>query len=76
MKQFLPIVFEMFLWAICFPLIVLGLPCAPHLTFATMRGFIAGIALLALALVLGHPQSRDLNTWLILIAIGLGATTT
>lgn len=65
----------MFLWAICFPLIVLGLPDAPHLTFATMRGFLAGIILLAPALVLGRPQPRDLNTWLILTAIGLGATT-
>jgi hypothetical protein len=27
-------------------------------------------------LILGRPQSRDLNTWLILTAIGLGATTT
>lgn len=66
----------MFLWAICFPLIVWGLPYAPHLTYASMRGFLAGIALLALAQVLGRPQSRDLNIWLILIAIGLGATTT
>jgi drug/metabolite transporter (DMT)-like permease len=41
-----------------------------------MRGFLAGIALLALALILGRPQPRDLNTWLILTAIGLGATTT
>ena len=76
MKQFLPIVFVMFLWAVCFPLIVWGLPYAPHLTFATMRGFLAGIALLPLALILGRPQPRDLKTWLILIAIGLGATTT
>jgi drug/metabolite transporter (DMT)-like permease len=75
MKQVLSLVMVMFLWAICFPLIVLGLPYAPHLTFATMRGFIAGIALLALALILGRPQPRDLNTWLILAAIGLGATT-
>lgn len=65
----------MFLWAICFPLIVLGLEYAPHLTFAAMRGFLAGISLLIPALIMRRPQPRDLRTWMMLAAIGLGATT-
>jgi len=65
----------MFLWAICFPLIVWGLPYAPHLTFAAMRGFLAGSVLLIPALIMRRPQPRELKTWLILVAIGLGATT-
>jgi drug/metabolite transporter (DMT)-like permease len=75
MKQILPIVIVMFLWAICFPLIVWGLPYAPHLTFAAMRGFLAGSVLLIPALIMRRPQPRDIKTWLILVAIGLGATT-
>lgn len=75
MKQILPIITVMFLWAICFPLIVWGLPYAPHLTFAAMRGFLAGLVLLIPALIMRRPQPRDIKTWLILVAIGLGATT-
>ncbi len=75
MKTIITTVMVMFLWAICFPLIVLGLPYAPHLTFAALRGFVAGIALLLVALLLHRPQPRDLGTWLMLGGIGLGATT-
>jgi len=75
MLKILPIVAVMFLWAICFPLIVLGLDYAPHLTFAAMRGFLAGIVLLVPALIMRRPQPRDSKTWLMLTAIGLGATT-
>lgn len=69
------IITVMFLWAICFPLIVLGLPHAPHLTFAAMRAFLAGIALLIPAMIMRRRQPRDLKTWAMLGAIGLGATT-
>ena len=65
----------MFLWSICFPLIALGLPFAPHLTFASLRGLLAGIMLLILALIMKRPQPQDGKTWLYLVAIGLGATT-
>ncbi len=65
----------MFLWAICFPLIVMGLSYAPHLSFAAIRAFLAGIVLLLPAIVMKRPQPRGLNTWLMLMAIGLGATT-
>lgn len=69
------IVIVMFLWAICFPLIVLGLPYAPHLTFAAMRAFLAGVVLLLPALIMKRPQPDDFKTWLALGGIGLGATT-
>ncbi len=69
------IILVMFLWAICFPLIVLGLSYAPHLTFAALRAFLAGVTLLAIALIMKRPQPRDIGTWLMLGTIGLGATT-
>jgi drug/metabolite transporter (DMT)-like permease len=69
------IVTVMFLWALCFPLIVLGLPHAPHLTFAAMRAFLAGITLLIPAMIMRRRQPRDLKTWVMLGSIGLGATT-
>jgi len=65
----------MFLWALCFPLITLGLPHAPHLTFAAMRAFIAGAVLLLAAFIMRRPQPSDLKTWIILGSIGLCATT-
>jgi drug/metabolite transporter (DMT)-like permease len=65
----------MFLWAICFPLITLGIADAPHLTFAAMRAFVAGGALLAVAVVLGRKMPRGIRNWLALAAIGFGATT-
>ncbi len=65
----------MLLWAICFPLITTGIQYAPHLTFAAMRAFLAGGALLAVAFALGRPMPRGVRDWLALAAIGLGATT-
>lgn len=75
MPQTLQIVIVMFLWAICFPLIKVGLPFAPHLTFAAMRAFIAGAILLVIALILRRNQPKGLKNWFILTLIGLGATT-
>lgn len=69
------IITVMFLWAICFPLIVLGLPHAPHLTFAALRAFLAGICLLIPAMIMKRRQPKDLKSWAMLTAIGLGATT-
>ena len=65
----------MFLWALCYPLIVLGLDNAPHITFAALRALIAGITLLIIAIILGRPQPRGLAIWMMLIWIGIGATT-
>lgn len=69
------IVLVMFLWAVCFPLIVAGFAYAPHLTFAALRAFVAGAALVAVGLVMGRPGPRGTRVWLALVGIGLGATT-
>ena len=69
------IVIVMFLWAVCFPLIVLGLPLAPHLSFATLRAVIAGVVLLGIAFYLKRPMPRGWTTWWQLIVVGIGATT-
>ncbi len=65
----------MFLWAICFPLITLGMPYAPHLTFATLRTVLAGLTLLAVAKLLKLPPPKGKKSWLIISLIGIGATT-
>lgn len=65
----------MFLWSICFPIITIGLPYAPHITFAAMRAFLAGSCLLIPALILKRPQPRGAKIWLNIVLIGLGATT-
>lgn len=72
---FVKLVFVMFLWAICFPLITIGFDYAPHLSFAAVRAFIAGGALLALGVVLRRPLPRGKPVWLLLVMTGLGATT-
>jgi drug/metabolite transporter (DMT)-like permease len=73
-KVVLQIMFVMVLWAICFPLITVGITWAPHLSFAALRAFIAGAALLVLALVLRRPLPRGRRVWGLLMLAGLGAT--
>ena len=68
------IIVVMLLWAICFPLIAAGFAYAPHLTFAALRAFIAGAALLAVGLALGRPLPHGAGVWVILVFVGLGAT--
>ncbi len=65
----------MFLWAVCFPLIALGIRYSPHFTFATLRALLAGLALLAVAWWRGRPFPKGWRAWGLLSAIGLGATT-
>lgn len=74
-SHFLTVITVMFLWAICYPLIVLGLSEAPHLSFATLRAVLAGAALLLIALALRRPMPKGWRVWASLAAIGLGATT-
>jgi drug/metabolite transporter (DMT)-like permease len=71
----LAIILVMVLWAICYPLIVMGLNFAPHITFAAMRASIAGVILLIVAGFLGEKQPQEPMQWLYLMLIGLGATT-
>ena len=72
---YIKLVTVMFLWAICFPLIVLGSPSAPHLYFATLRALIAGLVLIAFALYLRRPMPDSWSSWWRLVVIGIGATT-
>lgn len=71
----LRLILVMFLWAICFPLIAIGIEYSPHLTFAAIRALLSGVVLLIVALVLGEHLPRSFREWLALSAIGLGATT-
>lgn len=64
----------MLLWALCYPLITIGLDLAPHLAFATMRAGLAGIVLLAIALILHRPLPGDARSWAALALVGLGST--
>ena len=70
----LRLVAVMGLWALCYPLITLGLDLAPHLAFATMRGGLAGLFLLAVAVLLRRPFPRAVHTWAVLFVVGLGST--
>jgi drug/metabolite transporter (DMT)-like permease len=63
-----------FLWALCFPLIAIGLSGAPPLTFAALRSFVAGAGLLLPAFALRRPLPRGRGVWLGLLGVGLSAT--
>ncbi len=63
------------LWAACYPLITIGLPYAPHLTFAAMRAALAGGVLLTVAALVRAPLPRGAKTWGWLCIAGFGATT-
>ncbi len=64
----------MFLWALCFPLISIGLKMAPPLTFAALRSFVAGGGLLLLAFALRRPRPQGWVIWLTLLGVGLSLT--
>ena len=64
-----------FFWALCFPLINLGLSSAPPLKFAGLRALIAGCTVLVLAFVLRRPLPRGWRIWAALLIVGGGATT-
>lgn len=63
-----------FLWAICFPLIELGLGYAPPLVFASIRAALAGMLVLLLAVGLGRPWPRGLRRMSLIAAVGLTFT--
>jgi drug/metabolite transporter (DMT)-like permease len=64
----------MLLWALCYPLITVGLSLAPHLAFAAMRAGIAGVFLLAIAVFLHRPVPRGVRSWAVLALVGFGST--
>ncbi len=71
----LAVIVVMGLWAACYPLITIGLPYAPHLTFAAMRAALAGGVLLLVAALIRAPLPRGGKTWAWLCVAGFGATT-
>jgi len=68
------IVLVMLLWAICYPLILVGFAYAPLMTFAALRASVSGVVLVGAGMALGRPWPRGRRVWLTLGAIGLGAT--
>lgn len=63
-----------FLWAICFPLIQIGLEDASPLSFAAVRAGLAGLMVLLLAVWLRRPWPRDLANLALIAAVGLSFT--
>ena len=64
----------MFLWAICFPLLTVGLEYSSPLLFATLRASIAGIFLVLLGGLLKKPPIRGYSNWLSIVFVGFTAT--
>lgn len=67
-------VLVMFLWALCFPLINVGLSASPPMTFAAMRALISGAVLLIAAQFLRRPAITGKSVWRGIILVGLTAT--
>lgn len=70
----LSIIAVMFLWAICYPLITVGVEHAPHITFAAYRASIAGVFLLVLGLISKKTHPQGILQWILIVFIGIGAT--
>ncbi len=69
------LILVMFLWALCFPLISIGLTTAPPIYFAALRSLIAGVGLLVPAYALRRPLPHTRQIWLILLGVGFSSTT-
>lgn len=67
-------VLVMLLWALCFPLIRVGLRYAPPMTFAALRAALSGIVLVLTAEGLRRPAVPDAGAWVSILVIGLTAT--
>ena len=80
-EQLLPLrvaagaVLVMFLWAICFPLIKVGLLDSPPIFFAALRAGLSGAVLLMTAHFLGQPAVKSPSDWGGITLVGLTATT-
>jgi drug/metabolite transporter (DMT)-like permease len=64
-----------FLWALCFPLINIGLSSAPPLKFAGLRAMIAGVTVLMFAVAMRQALPRGWRVWFKLSVVAAGATT-
>lgn len=67
-------VFVMFLWALCFPLITVGLKDSPPMAFAAIRAALSGGVLIVAAEWLGRPAIENRATWGSVVLVGLTAT--
>jgi drug/metabolite transporter (DMT)-like permease len=70
-REILLMVVVTFLWAICFPLIEIGLGGAAPLVFASIRAGLAGALVLVLAVWLGRPWPRGWTKLGLITAIGI-----
>lgn len=68
------IVLVMLLWALCFPLIVVGLSFLSPLYFAGARALLAGAPLLLVAVMLRRPWPTGTAIWGTLLGIGVSTT--
>jgi len=63
-----------FLWALCYPLIRIGLAFAPPVHFAAIRAALAGASLVSLCFLTARPMPQGLWVWAGLVGVGLSAT--
>lgn len=66
------VVLVVFLWALCYPLIALGLAGSPPLLLGAMRASAAGVLLLVTGVLLGRPLPSGRKQWLGVAVIGFG----
>lgn len=64
----------MLLWALCFPLISLGLADSPPMVFAALRAALSGIVLIGTAEWLNKPAINGPAHWRAVVLVGLSAT--
>lgn len=74
MKVSVSAILVMFLWASCFPLIVMALEYAPVMFTAFYRALFAGVFLTCIAFILKRPFPTGFKHWVYLVMIGLTAT--
>ncbi|MFB2707130.1 DMT family transporter [Marinobacter shengliensis] len=74
MRTVASMVLVAFLWAICFPFIVVGLPDAPPLLFSALRALLAGVCLVLIALKKGRRARYSPRQFLVLAIIGFSYT--
>lgn len=67
-------VLVMFLWALCFPLITVGLAASPPMMFATLRAALSGVVLLCVAQYLKRPPIVGASSWVSIAIVGVTAT--
>ncbi len=67
-------VLVMLLWAICFPLITVGLEASPPMTLAALRAALSGMVLLVVARLTRRPFVAGKGTWKGIAFVGLTGT--